>query len=94
MTFHSKHPIRRLMLTILLACTMMLPVTGSVHASAYDPFPFVLLSCYRQSIPIDGEFLLVAFTSNGDYPPLLLLRNQETRLVRYWFKRIISNLNN
>ena len=68
MTYHPRHPIRQLMLTILLACTMMLPETGFAHASAYDPYPFVMLSCYRQSLPIDGEFLLVAFTSNGDYP--------------------------
>ena len=68
MTYHSKHPIRRLLLTILLACTVMLPQTNPAHAAIDDPVPFIFLSCYRQSIPIDGQFLLVAITSDGSYP--------------------------
>lgn len=68
MTFHSKHPICRLLLTILLACTLMLPQINRTNAATGDPLPFILLSCYRQSIPIDGEFLLIAITSDGSYP--------------------------
>lgn len=67
MTFHSRHPIRQLLLTILLACTLMLPRTDIANAAG-DALPLILLSCYHQSIPIDGQFLLVAVTSNGSLP--------------------------
>ena len=67
MTFHSRHPIRQLLLTILLACTLMLPRTDIANAAG-DAFPLILLSCYHQSIPIDGQFLLVAVTPTGSIP--------------------------
>ena len=67
MTFHTKHPIRQLLLTILLACTLMLPQINITNA-ANGSLPFILLSSYRQSIPIDGQFLLVAITSDGSLP--------------------------
>lgn len=68
MTFHFNHHIRQFILTILLACTLVLPQTGIADAAAGDPLPFIVLSSYRQSIPIDGQFLLVAITSNGSLP--------------------------
>lgn len=67
MTFRSKHPIRRFLLTILLTCTLALPQINLTNAAS-DPFPLILLSSYYQSIPIDGQFLLVAVTSNGKIP--------------------------
>ena len=67
MTFHTKHPIRQLLLTILLACTLMLPQINITNAGN-GSLPFILLSSYRQSIPIDGQFLLVAITSDGSLP--------------------------
>lgn len=68
MTDHSKHPIRQLLLTILLACTLMLPQTNITNAATDGPLPFIVLSSYRQSIPIDGQFLLIAITSDGSLP--------------------------
>lgn len=68
MTFHSKHPTRQLLLALLLVCTLVLPQTNTANAAANDPLPFIVLSSYRQSIPIDGQFLLIAFASNGNLP--------------------------
>ena len=68
MTFHFNHLIRRFLLTTLLACTLMLPQTNITNAAKKGTLPFIVLSSYRQSIPIDGQFLLVAITSNGDFP--------------------------
>ena len=68
MTFRSKHPIYQFMLTILLACTLMLPQTNVTSAATDGILPFIVLSSYRQSIPIDGEFLLVAIASDGSFP--------------------------
>ena len=68
MNFRSKHPIYQFMMTILLACTLMLPRTNIVSAASSGVFPFIVLSSYRQSIPIDGQFLLVAITSDGSIP--------------------------
>ena len=68
MIFHSKHPILQFMTTILLACTLLLPQTDIAAASTDGILPFIILSDYRQSIPIDGQFLLVAITSDGSFP--------------------------
>lgn len=68
MTLHSKHPIRQLLLTVLLVCTLLLPQTNLTHAATNGTLPFIVLSSYRQSIPIDGQFLLIAITSDGSLP--------------------------
>ena len=68
MNCHSHQTIRRTLLTFLLSCTLLLPQAGTAHAAAADPFPFVLLTCYQKSIPIDGQFFLTAITSNGKLP--------------------------
>ena len=68
MTFHKKHPIRRLFLSVFLTCALLLPQTSPARAAADDFPPFIVLSCYRASIPIDGEFLLAAVASNGKMP--------------------------
>ena len=68
MTFRFNHHIRQFLLTVLLACTLMLPQTNITNAATSDALPFIVLSSYRQSIPIDGQFLLIAFTSNGNLP--------------------------
>ena len=68
MTFRFNHHIRQFLLTVLLACTLVLPQTNITNAATSDSLPFIVLSSYRQSIPIDGQFLLVAFTSNGSLP--------------------------
>ena len=64
--FHSS--IRRTLLAFLLSCTLLIPQTITAHAAGTDPFPFVLLTCYQKTIPIDGQFLLTAVTSNGKFP--------------------------
>ena len=53
MNFHPRHPIRQLLLTILLACILMLPQIQTTKAATNEPLPFIMLSSYRQSIPID-----------------------------------------
>ena len=53
MTFHSKHRFRQFLLTVLLACTLMLTQTGITNAASGSSLPFIVLSSYRQSIPID-----------------------------------------
>ena len=68
MTYHPRHPIRQFLLTILLACTLLLPQIHITSAATNDPLPFIMLSSYRQSIPIDGQFLLIAITSDGSMP--------------------------
>ncbi len=68
MNCHSHQTIRRTLLTFLLSCTLLLSQAGTAHAAAADPFPFVLLTCYQKSIPIDGQFFLTAITSNGKLP--------------------------
>ncbi|MCI5828711.1 MAG: Ig-like domain-containing protein [Lachnospiraceae bacterium] len=68
MTFHSKHRIHQLLLTILLACILILPQPDLTNAATGDSLPFIVLSSYRQSIPIDGQFLLIAITSDGSMP--------------------------
>lgn len=68
MNARSNHPIRQFLLTILLACTLMLSQTNITNAASDGTLPFIVLSSYRQSIPIDGQFLLVAITSNGAIP--------------------------
>ena len=68
MTFHSKHRIRQFLLTFLLACTLMLAQTGITNAASGGTLPFIVLSSYRQAIPIDGQFLLIAITSDGSLP--------------------------
>lgn len=68
MNCHSHHLIRRTLLTFLLSCTLLLSQTATAHAAGADPFPFVLLTCYQKTIPIDGQFFLTAITSNGKFP--------------------------
>lgn len=68
MNFHPRHPIRQFLLTILLACTLLLPQIRITSAATNNPLPFIMLSSYRQSIPIDGQFLLIAITSDGSMP--------------------------
>lgn len=68
MTFRSNHCIRQFLLTLLLACTLILPQTNITNAASGGPLPFIVLSSYRQSIPIDGQFLLIAITSDGSVP--------------------------
>ena len=68
MNARSNHPIRQFLLTILLACTLMLSQTNITNAATSDILPFIVLSSYRQSIPIDGQFLLIAITSDGSLP--------------------------
>lgn len=68
MNCHSHPLIRRTLLALLLSCTLLLPQTRITYASAGDPIPFILLTCYQKTIPIDGQFLLTAITSNGKLP--------------------------
>lgn len=68
MIFHSKYRIRQLLLTILLACILLLPHTIPANAATDGLLPFVMLSDYRRSIPIDGQFMLIAITSDGNLP--------------------------
>lgn len=68
MTCPSRHPIRQFMFALFLACFLILPPTTDVAAADSDLMPFIVLSCYRASIPIDGELTLIAFTSNGKIP--------------------------
>jgi uncharacterized protein YjdB len=64
--------IRSGILSFLLVCAILCGTltarTECVQAAKNDTIPFILLSCYRKSIPIDGEFLLVAVTSTGKMP--------------------------
>lgn len=67
----KKHFPRQLLFifTFIFICSMLLIQTESVQAARKDdPFPYVFLSAYHKSIPIDGECLLIAITSNGRLP--------------------------
>lgn len=68
MNNHSHPLIRRTMLIFLLSSALLLSQTGTAHAAVSAPFPFVLLNCYQKTIPIDGQFVLAAVTSNGKFP--------------------------
>lgn len=68
MNTHPNHHIRQLLLTFLLTCTLALTQTSLSSAAGGDTIPLIMLSSYRQSIPIDGQFLLIAITSNGAMP--------------------------
>lgn len=68
MNTHPRHHIHQLLLTILLTCTLALSQVSISNAAGSDTIPLIILSSYRQSIPIDGQFLLVAITSNGAMP--------------------------
>jgi uncharacterized protein YjdB len=57
-----------LLLAVVILCGTFLSRTECVQAATSGTIPFILLSCYRRSIPIDGEFMLVAITSNGKQP--------------------------
>ena len=78
MTCPSRHPIRQFMFALFLACFLILPPTTDVAAADSDLMPFIVLSCYRASIPIDGELTLIAFTSNGKIPKIMSLRAPES----------------
>lgn len=60
--------VRRCILTLLTVCALLVPQTDMTPAATGDEFPFIILSQYRASIPIDGQFTLLAFTSNGAIP--------------------------
>lgn len=53
-------------LALLLAFALLFPQTRTVDAAS--TIPFVLLTCYQKTIPIDGQFFLTAITSNGKLP--------------------------
>ena len=55
-------------LAFVLTIALIFPCTDKAFAATDDSIPFVILSVYQKSIPIDGQFLLVAFTSNGKMP--------------------------
>ena len=44
------------------------PCPSFAAERAKPKISFVILSCYSKTIPIDGEFLLVAVTTNGEMP--------------------------
>ena len=56
------------MLSVCLIMTSVNPKSTFAAVHAKTKINFVLLSCYSKTIPIDGEFLLVAVTSNGEMP--------------------------
>ena len=55
---------------IIILCALMLTLQPTVTAlAASDGLPpFILLSDYCASIPIDGQFTLIAVCSNGTFP--------------------------
>ena len=58
----------RKILYILSFCLIMTSVNPCAAVHAGTKINFVLLSSYSKTIPIDGEFLLVAVTTNGEMP--------------------------
>lgn len=68
MNCHSHRTIRHFLLTFLLVCTLVLPQTNITNAASSDIIPFVILTSYRKTIPIDGQFFLGVITSNGKMP--------------------------
>lgn len=68
MNCHFHRTIRYFLLTFLLACTLMLPQANIANAAIGDVIPFVILTSYHKTIPIDGQFILGAVTSNGKLP--------------------------
>jgi len=56
------------MLSVCLIMTSANPVSSFAATREKTKLNFVLLSCYSKTIPIDGEFLLVAVTTNGEMP--------------------------
>ena len=68
---HRNHPVAYTLLIILSICSLcsfILQPTVTAHAASSTPPPFILLSHYRASIPVDGQFTLIAVTSNGAFP--------------------------
>ena len=55
-------------LSVCLIMTTVNPIPSPAAVHAKTKINFVLLSCYSKTIPIDGEFLLIAVTSNGEMP--------------------------
>lgn len=58
---------------ILCLCCLFFALPVPVSAACHEPclysshlLPFILLSDYTKTIPIDGEFQLIAVTSSGD----------------------------
>ena len=43
MTFRFNHHIRQFLLTVLLACTLVLPQTNITKAATSDSLPFIVL---------------------------------------------------
>lgn len=59
---------RRLIPVFFITCTLIMPQVTPVSAASNDTIPFIILSHYRQLLPIDGQFSLIAITSNGSFP--------------------------
>ena len=55
-------------LSVCLIMTTVNPIPSPAAVHAKTKINFVLLSCYSKTIPIDGEFLLIAVTGNGEMP--------------------------
>ncbi len=56
------------LITIFCACMLIFLQPTPVSASSVQLPAFLLLSDYQASIPIDGEFQLIAISSNGKLP--------------------------
>lgn len=69
---HSRHPAVYVLSGILFfffsVCSLVLQPPATVQAASSNPPPFILLSHYHASIPIDGQFTLIAVCSNGAFP--------------------------
>lgn len=62
------HPVLYTLFILLSICSLILQPTVTTHAASNEFPPLVLLSHYRASIPIDGQFTLIAVCSNGALP--------------------------
>ena len=63
-----RHPVIYPCIIILCALMLTLQPTVTAHAATDRLPPFILLSDYCASIPIDGQFTLIAVCSNGTFP--------------------------
>lgn len=64
---HFRRPILYTCLIILSVCLFTLQPAVTVRAASGDLPPVILLSHYHASIPIDGQFTLIAVCSNGTF---------------------------
>ena len=56
------------LITLFCACMLIFLQPAPAYASSVQLPAFLLLSDYQASIPIDGEFQLIAISSNGKLP--------------------------